>query len=277
MSYNYWNDFVDNWKVLPIPQFTSPTPPPLYNSISGWTNPNLLPLLNATGGVDYSLQYLPEPWWGNNGLQVLNSVVINYNPGLGGGLQNYPASIGLFGFPNFQSFVNNNIAVNFFPETNRWHKGKRAMRVFNTLQRIGIGLGVNNQLYNHLSIELIPWHTTDITQIGPYVNINLNQIYINCLRFAANESMRINNAKLRNKVLLRINGNTTIALLNALAAAGICTYTIVTPIGYVIGGTGGYFKFTIGAIPNVEFISIWGVRNDFPSNFDMDWIFNYII
>lgn len=73
----------------------------------------------------------------------------------------------------------------------------------------------------------------------------------------------------------------TTNLLNDFVRHGICTYTIINPIEYTPSTTstrGGFFKFKINSILNVEFISIWGkIGNDFPPNVDMDWIFNNIV
>jgi len=280
MSYIFWNKFIDHWRKLPPIEYINPASVAPYNTLIGWKNPNLTPLLNSTTIGDFSLQYLPEPWWGNNGVHVLNSVVINYNPGGGSGIQQYPHSIGLYGSANYQGFADNEATgiTNHFAGTNRWHRSKRAKRIFNSLTRIGTLLHGHHNLQNHLSIELIPWHTPNSLTIGPYINTNLQAIFDNCIIFSANESLRIGNTKLKGKVILRLNGTVTTNLLNDFVRHGICTYTVVTPIGYTPSTKGGFFKFKITKLPNIEFISIWGkIGNDFPPNVDMDWIFNSIV
>lgn len=280
MSYKYWNEFVNNWRHLPVSEYINPSPTIPYNLLLNWHNPNLTPLLNSPHPADFSLKYLPEPWWGNNGAHALNSIVINYNPGNGGNIQNYVHSTGLYGNPNFQTFANNEAlrVSNNFIDTNRWHKAKRSSRVFNALNRNGIALGKYTNLCNHLSIELIPWHTPNSTYIGNYISNNLQEIYDHSIVFAAQESNRISNPLLHNKVLLRLSGTTTLNLFESFRASGICNYTILTPIGYTPGLKGGYLKVSISSIPNVQFVSIWGkIGNDFPPDTDMDWIFNHII
>jgi len=280
MSYKYWNNFVDNWRAFPPMEYINPTPLPPYHSILGWTNPNLTLLMNSTTVADYSLKYLPEPWWGNDGTHILNSVVVNYNPGGASWIQAFNNSAGLFGFRDYQSFADSEAtgATNLFAGTNRWHRGRRATRIFNTLNKIGILLNGHDKLQNHLSIELIPWHTPSSSAIGPYINTNLQAIFDHCINFSANESLRIQNTKLNNKVILRLNGNMTINLLNNFVNHGLCTYRTINPIGYTPSRNGGFFKFKINSILNVEFISIWGKRgNDFPSKVDMDWIFKNIV
>jgi hypothetical protein len=136
-----------------------------------------------------------------------------------------------------------------------------------------------NQLNNHLSVELIPWHTCNIHTINGYINRNINPILIYCLCFAASQSLRIQNNKLRNKVILRLSGNSTIRILKDIAKFGFGSYSIICGPNYTISGDGGYLKFSISCIKNVEFISIWGKRSrsNFPPIVDMDWIFSHII
>jgi hypothetical protein len=265
---------------MPTVEYLNPTPVLPFNTILGWTNSNLTPLLNSELITDYSLQYLPEPWWGNSNVHVLNSVVINYNPGGGSGIQHFRHSASLFGCLDYQTFADNEATnnTNLFRDTNKWHKSKRAIRIFNSLSRVGILLHGNNHLKNHLSIELIPWHTPNSLTILPYIMANLEVIFENCISFAANESMRIANTKLKNKVILRLNGTITTQLLNNFTSHGICSYTTITPIGYTPSTKGGYYKFKINSLPYIEFISIWGkIGNDFPPDVDMDWILLNIV
>lgn len=287
MSYAYWDDFVNNWRNLPPVEYINPAPLPPHHQILGWTNPNLTPLMNSQTLADYSLQYLPEPWWGNNGIHVLNSVVINYNPWIGGPTQHHHVSTNLNGFANYSDFVNYSVLNGGAMEaTNKWHRG-RARRILNTLNRYlnnnGHPILPNVNLVNHLSVELLPWHTQDATSpnFHTYKNNCLLEIYNCCFAFAANESMRINNQKLQNKVILRLSGDATQNILHGLNQIGIHSNIIIPPT-YTPNpplGNGGYFKFSFNGIPNIDFISIWGKksRNDFPSNLEMDWIFNNVI
>ncbi|HOX77012.1 MAG TPA: hypothetical protein PLW31_03145 [Bacteroidales bacterium] len=291
MSYIYWNDFVKKWQSLPAAALISPAPAAPFHPFCGWENPNLQPLMNSDIPGDYSLKYLPEPWWGNDGRHLLNSVVINYNPGAGGPGQLSPMGtmLGL----NYQDFVNNEATglTSHLPKTNDWHRNKRSKKVFDTLERIGIALGGNNALCNFLSVELIPWHTTNTSDIKNYINRNLLVIYENCILFAANQSINIGNDKLRNKVLLRISGSTTRYLLKAFDSKGIRLSSesglnyipsglVNTPYSRnLTSGKAGYYKFEFKDIPNVTFISIWGKtsRNNFPADGDLEWIFTHII
>jgi hypothetical protein len=283
MNYDYWNNFVDNWRVLPHMVYTNPTPLPLYHLILGWTNPNLIPLMNSSTLADYSLNYLPEPWWGNNGTHILNSVVVNYNPWTGGNSQHHNASAGLYGHANYADFVNKSVLNGgVMSGTNNWHR-RRSRRIFDALKSIKDDVFPNDNLENHLSVELIPWHTPNAQSayFCKYKNNSLIEIYNNCFVFAANESMRINNQTLRNKVIVRLSGSETTKLLNNLSSIGIVSNINIGPT-YTPRptlGNAGYVKFQFNSIPNVDFISIWGKysHNDFPSNLEMQWIFGNII
>ena len=57
MSYNYWNNFVENWGVLPQVEYINPNPIAPFHSILNWINPNLSPLMNSDQLADYSLKY----------------------------------------------------------------------------------------------------------------------------------------------------------------------------------------------------------------------------
>ena len=281
MSYNYWNNFVENWGVLPQVEYINPNPIAPFHSILNWINPNLSPLMNSDQLADYSLKYIPEPWWGNNGCHVLNSVVINYNPGRGGLIQVVDHAAELFGNVNYQTLVNNESIgeSSYFEATNNWHRTRRAARVFESLGRIEVDLNGFTMLENHLSLELIPWHTTDTSAIGLYINANLQSIFDNIIVFAANESLRIQNEKLRNKVILRLSGHNTMTLLNNFVQHEVCAFVLTEQIGQTPSENGSFLKFKINSIPDVEFISIWGrkSRNDFPPNEDLDFIFRNII
>lgn len=271
MSYSYWNDFINMWRADGALQNEQ--------SFHPWTFPSLVPLMNSPTSEDYSLFYLPEPWWGNNGSHILNSVVINYNPGKGNEIQHFQKASNLFEHTNYSDFANSEATglTDHFSLTNRWHRSKRASRIFNTLARVGVMLGSSDKLQNHLSIELIPWHTQNIETIDTYISQNLQPIFDNSFIFAANESKRIANDKLRGKVILRINAGNTIRLLNDFLTNGICDYNVIVEKDYTPSGKAGYFKFSTDNIRDVEFVSIWGIRNDFPSNSDMDWIFNNVV
>lgn len=280
MSYNFWNNFVDTWRTLPPKEYLNPKPVAPYNLLNGWTNPNLEPLYGTVNLGDLSLQYLPEPWWGNNGSHPLEAVVLNYNPaGLNTNYygkkaqQHFTKSGALFGFHNYSDFINHEVLKRSqrFPGKDTFHYSNRAKRVFDSLTRNSITLAGSN-LENHLSIELAPWYTPNSNLILPYIGLNIKSVYYNCIEFAANESRRILNPILKNKVIIRASRNSILRLLPHFGLHKILEDKTTT-LGY-----GRWFRFSLNQIPNIEFICIWGPmsRNDFPPNGDLDEIVNHL-
>lgn len=264
-NYKYWEQFVHDWingtlcHNMNIPKFC------------GWKNPDSVPLLNKRPN-DLSSNYLPEPWWGNDGTRPLHSVVINFNPGEGGKEQERCKF-------NCGCSYSKDVVGNFdiLPNTRRWHKSRRAMRVLNTLYRNNF-INKPYGLENHLSVELIPWHTqyADDTYIK-YLKQNIKAVYENSICFAANESKRIENDKLNSVVIIRMSDSKTKLVLDELKLQlGVCNN--ILKCGVTTSKKGNYMSFQISSLPNIKFVSIWATRwNDFPPNSDMDEIFRIVI
>jgi len=314
MSYTYWNEFFEAWRNLPENLMEELNPQHPVDTISGWTNPNLYPLLNSNnnygngGNTDYSLKYIPEPWWGYNGniQDKLHAVVVNFNPGGGGPLQSRNNINRLLGLQPlaYSQFVNYEVASDNrqLVPTYRFHSYDRAQRIFNALEGIEPSIqGLN--LRNFLSIELIPWHTPGVDDIvKQYILANIKQVYEHSILFASDSAKNIANDSLRNKVIMRINGSFTCELLQALANNNLINgFTILnTPVQDQIRTTHcrnramHYYsfpqndKYRIGYMPfkidherchNTIFISIWGTqtRNDFPAKNLLEWFFMNIL
>lgn len=257
MSYQYWESFINDWKNG-------------KKAIGAWTDPDLLPLFNDAKNKDLSSLYIPEPWWGNDGTKNLHSVVINYNPGKAKDLQKR----GSISFNSYcRDIVNNSMEL---PDTRCWHCSKRATPVLSSLARLGY-IAPSFSLENHLSVELIPWHTDKVGNgYKHYLENNIQAVYENSICFAAGEAKRIANEKLKSKVILRMNDKTTVNLLKKLKNIGYSYSCQATQIS--ASGNGKYMKFIIASLPDTTFISIWGPtsRNDFPPKQDMDYILNKI-
>lgn len=246
--YKYWEEFVSEW-------FKAQAGHKPVCLLKCWTDPD--PVFGCVS------KYLPEPWWGNDGdKEPLHSVVINYNPGEGGPEQEYSA-LSKISHSSYANDIVKTAASGTLVKTERWHKNRRALRVLNALHKLG-HISKPYGLENHLSIELIPWHTKDANKIDTYIHDNIEQVYKYCLEFAANESKRIANEKLKNKVLLRMNCTHTQWLLKELA--NIKHPSRIIGCGSSPKGDGHYVIFEICDIPDVQFISIWGsnTRNNFP-------------
>lgn len=189
--YRYWDEFYEAWRHNDM------------NTIKclGWTDAN-------KDGV--SACYLPEPWWGNSGGmdQPLKSVVINFNPGSGGEKQlrkNFSCSYRYSRYVTDQvnKYVNSGNSKSICATSN-WHHVNRAKRIYETLKCHKYN---NYDLRNHLSIELIPWHTTSSTEIVGYCAKNRKAIFDYCMKFAAAASIKIQNPILSGVVLLRMSSS----------------------------------------------------------------------
>ena len=255
--YNAWESCIADWYA--------------GRPMGTWTDPNTIPLLNNIALGTKSSDYIPEPWWGNHDMDIpLHSVVINFNPGRGEDIQlrnNVPYK---------GSYAKDIVDSGWLPKTAKWHKNRRALPILNALKRIGVlPTTYIPSLDNHLSVELIPWHTENTSAtcgFGQYLKDNILNVYEYAICFAAHESKRISNDKLKNKVILKLSGSTTAMILNLLN--GIGYRSVVYPQQTVPGTRSHCLEFTINSLPGIRFFSIWGStsRNDFPSGKDMDYI-----
>ena len=257
IGYNTWESCIADWDA--------------GRSMGTWTDPNTIPLLNNIALGTNSCDYIPEPWWGNHDMDIpLHSVVINFNPASGKDIQlrnNVPYK---------GSYAKDIVDSGWLPKTAQWHKNRRALPILNALKRIGV-LPTNYipSLENHLSVELIPWHTVNIQRASGfrnYLNANILNVYEYAICFAAYESKRIKNDKLKNRVILKLSGSKTAMILNLLNGIGYSS--IASPIRTVPGTKSHCLEFTIDRLPGIRFFSIWGStsRNNFPVGKDMDYI-----
>lgn len=259
MTYKYWEDFFQQWKAGD-------------KAIKKeWTDPDSLPLYNSDN-KDLSSLYVPEPWWGNDGSSPLHSVVINLNPGAGEELQ----TINSINAHNFQSYAEL-VSSCYLPKTTAWHLGYRAEPILAALNRGGYISNKDISLKSHLSIELIPWHTknADNTYLK-YCRQNLNNIFDCSIRFAADQSRRIANTKLKNTVIIRMCAAKMSTLLKGFESVG--QDSSIFAAGITPSKKGHYMTFSFNSIPDVKFVCIWIIgSNRFPASADIDCIMNDII
>ena len=200
-------------------------------------------------------------------------MVINFNPGEGGKEQEKKNLTYINSYAN--DIVN---PCNVLCKTCQWHWNNRAIPIFQALKAIGSIKG-NVWLYNHLSIEMIPWHTktVGIKSYLLYVKDNVQRIFDYVIKFAANESRRIANDTLKNVVILKMSGGMTINILNIFTNAGINNKVIIPPTPPLPNG-GRYMVFSFDDIQGVKFVSIWGQRsrNNFPPQDDLKEILKTI-
>lgn len=280
--YTYWDQFVKSWCASLSP-------------IGGWTDPDDVPVLNTLlPSKDHSSQYVPEPWWGNDGSKPLYSVCVNLNPGKGEEVQTRADIAPLFtGYSALQ-------ALPSLVKTADWHRKKRAEPIGNALNAVSGALPSGHtagKLENHLSVELIPWHTQSAAAAFGYWNYlkqNLLAIYCNSLLFAAAASRRVI-GKLNCTVLLRFSGNTATRIFNMLKRNGIIqdyntsnislsNSNVKCTIFTVQGKANCPCPCCEGKEENLEgirFVAIWRSKswnaNDFPDHEDMVEIMRNLI
>ncbi len=288
MNYSYWEDFFQKW----FNEDTHWTWP-----VNDWKHPNIIPVLNYNNCPrtfpDYSFEYIPEPWWGNDGSAPLDCVVMNYNPGAGDIHQYYT---------NLRDLSKGQKSISYsditkhsaFCKTTHWHLEKRAEPILSVLNKMGHIPPSSVCLASYLGVEILPWHTTDTSNsLGyqTYVSQNLIPILENSFSFAAEQSKRIRNGKMDNKVIIKmawnVLNNNILGPVTAIYSLGV-GYNIITPPTSI--GTGNYcvFEFTflptctlkpiaIKQLKGVKFVCIWGPqRNNLPVAATLNSIFNLI-
>ncbi len=249
-NYQYWSDYVLSWIKSPFG--------PGY-------------LLN-TYPTDLSRDYVPEPYWGNIGVAPLYSVCINLNPGKGEENQTL-SNKSLKSIKRYQDLFS------LLPKTNKWHSDKRAAPIGNAIKAV-FGLPAGN-IDNHLSIELIPWHTEHATpELGywNYVSDNLKDIFEHSILFAYEESKRAI-GPLNSKVILRFSGNSAEKLFKLFQKEKLisCYSKSVIPMS---NPNTHVLRFIINPYQDCEFIAVWRSKghglNNFPSSSEMNELFSII-
>ena len=261
--YDYWNQFVTSWLSG---AFISP---------DGLLNSCELP----DKSTDLSERYVPEPWWGHNGNseKPLYSVCINLNPGKGEAPLQTRDNQDVAGITAYSDLFR------ILKETNRWHNDKRALPIRKAISGLSGVQPLSNEsdaIDNHLSIELIPWHTQHASsKLGywDYVRNNFKDIYDYSFLFATEESRRAT-GPLHDTVILRFSGNTALKLLtlfmdnNLISGFSVCS----------LGPFDNYpdlhaWCFSVSSIP-CRYLAIWRSKghnlNDLPPSEELQAVFS---
>lgn len=274
--YEYWDKFVNEWKNQSWANINR----------LGWETPTFYgnDIVNNPGIC--TTEFLPEPWWGNNGMHPLHSVVINFNPGNAGNIQQLSnPSSGISKIGLYNDFINENAKTyiagklsptcQVFPylqKSNNWHFVKRARKMFDALKNLGTSYP-NFNLHNHLSIELIPWHSKSVnSEFYKYVAHNRIAIFEHCIKFAAEAASCICNPILNGVVIVRISSD---SFKKCLGGIGGFNYVQQEQ---VVNKT-NYCVFEFRDIPcKTKFVCIWGnsCQNGFPSSKTLSQIFSCI-
>ncbi len=204
--YRYWDEFYVAWCHCNKTKI----------KLLGWDIPKFLggcPNEHEVSKKYKTIDLLPEPWWGNSGGmdQPLKSVVINFNPGSGGEKQlrkNFSCSYRYSRYVTDQvnKYVNSGNSKSICATSN-WHHVNRAKRIYETLKCHKYNNYNNYDLRNHLSVELVPWHSVSSNDIIEYCAKNRKAIFDYCIKFAAAASIKIQNPILSGVVLLRMSSS----------------------------------------------------------------------
>lgn len=214
--YRYWDKFYSDWKNYNM-DLANGSSWNAYTCMGKWGKPIFIggeyksKKLKCPIKIDTE-KLLPEPWWGyNDRNNNLHSVVINFNPGNGGIEQLCDKFYGYYKYSQFMSerimeyFQLPNKTNNWLWATSNWHYKNRAKCLFDIIPDIPWN---EKFLNNHLSIELIPWHSPNFNQdVVEYAKNNLSSIIKYSIAFAVEASKIIKNEALQNVVIFRCSLN----------------------------------------------------------------------
>ncbi len=293
MNYNYWNDFLRFWKE----NYTL-----LKEGKDGlidWENPNKYEkAVSFFSPVEessyYSIEHMPEPWWGNSGNHPLHVVVMNFNRGDADAFQHFDKLSDEFKNMDYSEFIEKEVDAgedSSFKRNNTWHYVRRAKPILEGLKSIGVDLGENDGLKNYLGVQLMPWRMTNISNVNMYMNNNQEAMIKNSLLFAAESSKKVENDKLRNKVFCRESGTRIFKFLTGLKEDGVIKgFEVIKPnhSGIEYNGDFGriennpnsnFYIFRIEDIEDIDFICLWGdeIMTAFPAAKDIGWIIDNIL
>jgi hypothetical protein len=254
MSFQFWDNLFHQWIALENDDTITLDGPRFIGDL---LNPNLLGLQNDWRS-GFSLKYLPEPWWGSINNSIY-SILINYNPKSGDESQSR-STIANLGFESYSDLVEQIVTgqIVALSPTNTFH--------YTRANQIHTALGMTEHL-PYLSLELVPWHTQHAHEVMGYLNFNFKALFKNVIKFAANQSMRIE-GRLNRKVLIR---SANVELL--------CNLIRLHHLGQpeMVDGeaknmrNAKYQRFRIDLWRDVEFICIWKKEgsNGLPNHEDL--------
>ena len=230
-------------------------------------------MLNTLNPKTDSSDYLPEPWWGNDGVDPLDSVCVNLNPGKGEACQMR------CNFATLSSYDPTSLALTL-SKTDKWHREKRADPIAKALRSIGIPAKGGNS--GNLDIELVPWHSAHATYVYGfygYIKNNAQDIFDWGLSFAADESRRITNNKLKNTVILRMSAKNAEFLFRQFKNCG-AIQSFSQSQAYNVCQNAHWKEYKLNVFSGFRFVCIWRSKgwnlNDFPSDAVMSCIFSQL-
>jgi hypothetical protein len=173
-------------------------------------------IMNCDCKSNETFEYIPEPYWGwsPNLKTDLKFVVVNYNPASGGEQQHRNYSK-ISSIKDYSSYVsqqledylhykeNSKLPKPTQYETTNWHFNNRANKLAQ-LNSSSLTKTDYTTIRNYLGIDLVPWHTKNVSALNGYLESNFPSIQKWSLDFAVEASKKIT-SELKNKVIVRTN------------------------------------------------------------------------
>jgi len=173
-------------------------------------------IMNCICKSTETFEYIPEPYWGwtPNLKTDLKFVVVNYNPA-SGGEQQHRSSIDISSIKDYSRYVfqqlndylnckeNSKLPKPTQYETTNWHFKNRANKLAQ-LNSSSLTKTDYTKIRNYLGIDLVPWHTKNVSALNGYLESNFPSIKKWSLDFAIEASKKVT-SELKNKVIVRTN------------------------------------------------------------------------
>ena len=271
--FNYWDEFFKVWK-------NSRNQSDYENGVKKMKasfkySPFIYPkgIMNCDLKSNETFEYIPEPYWGwTPKLKTeLKFVVVNYNPA-SGGKQQHRSSSNITAIEKYSDYVSEQITkyLDFKKnlksekptqyETTNWHFNNRA----NKLAQLNSELVSkdNSSIKNYLGIDLVPWHTKNVSALNGYLGSNFPSIQKWSLDFAVEASKKVN-SELKNKVIVRTNLTTFNDLFRNEFEKKI--FTLGDSIKEIKKNNNDNFQQIKIEGSDVSIILLWGMRNSLPT------------
>ena len=202
--------------------------------------------------------YLPEPWWGWTPAsdRPLYSVIINLNPGKGGTSQTRNEIRSILKDKTYSEAMHSDTFLKKLHKTQQWHNSRRAKPILSKIREFNIK--EDDYIFHHLSIELSPLHSASSQDVEGYVEVNHDDVIAHTIRFAADASMNVVEP-MRGIVIVRCSAHRFINMFNECKAKS-CDYD------RNIGESPYWCRFDAPGFEDVNFVCVWGARNNLPKN-----------
>jgi hypothetical protein len=286
--FEYWNEFFNIWKksktkleyekgILSLNKGFRDSP---FNYPEG--------LMNCDCESNETFEYIPEPYWGwtPEKRTKLKMVVVNYNPASGGPIQHIN-SANVQSIKSYSEYVAEqlndfiifrkdskkpklkNKPIQY--ETTKWHYTNRANKLIKVIDEKYSNDDNSECIDYYLGIDLVPWHTKNVTALNGYLQQNFSSIKMWSLNFAMEASKNVIGL-LQNKVIVRTNLTTFKELFRNEFDSGFFKEDIKYPKEKKPNND-NFQKIAIKDQNDIAIYLLWGKRNSLPTTTFLKEIF----